>query len=331
MSPTLKSPKCPGIFQSDIVVRTAIIAALDDIRANPWNLDFVFQWLLHDELTLAQYGYKELEDSKNWILNNQIEVSLGYNYNNIKIPHIVIWQGEGSETQQILGDVSDTNPEHLTFFTQTPPTLTITPVSYDSETGIVTIAESTEKVFVGQRLLDRVNNTAYLIEDVPTDNTIQIPADSQPNLKGAEVVNASDLWVASLESVKEQETFTIDCVVQGDATKAIILRAVVLYILLKYKQDYLEARGFENTVWRNSPIGGAQGQQNQGDATQIFWKRSITLTGTSTHYWPKHIRPPLQGILPSILIPASGVQPYADPPNDQAWNTIEDEDSLAQS
>lgn len=53
-----------GIHQSDVIIRTAIVAALADLRANPWLLDYVFASLPKDEMTMKDYGEKSVEKAK---------------------------------------------------------------------------------------------------------------------------------------------------------------------------------------------------------------------------------------------------------------------------
>jgi len=65
-----------GIHQSDVIIRTAIIAALADLRANPWKLDYVFSSLPKDTLTAKSYGEKDIAQAKRWFLSTEIPVTM---------------------------------------------------------------------------------------------------------------------------------------------------------------------------------------------------------------------------------------------------------------
>lgn len=326
MPDLVKSNVIQGVPATDIVLRTAIMAALDDIRANPWLLDFCFQSLRHDVLTRKEYGEGEMQELKDWVLNNEIAVVMAHNLNNVRQPAISIEVADSNEIQQVLGDIHHTYVEKIVFVTKLPPLLTFTPAAYDKATGLITLAptQNTAKVFVGNRVLDRVNNVAYLIEEVVDDYSFRIPADTELNLTRAEVVPADDLWTANCESVRLQEGFNIDCIVQGDPTKTLILEALAKFILYRYKEDLLEARGFENTIIKSS--GMTFSTMYGKEATQLLWKRVAMITGWSELSWPKTVSPPIAGMHVGILIPTTSGAPSGD--TTAAWDTVLEEDTL---
>lgn len=47
-----------GIVQSDILIRSALIAAISDLRANPYLLQYCFASLVNDNLTWQEYRRK---------------------------------------------------------------------------------------------------------------------------------------------------------------------------------------------------------------------------------------------------------------------------------
>lgn len=326
MPDLVKSTVIQGVPATDIVVRTAIMAALDDIRANPWLLDFCFQSLRHDVLTRKEYGEAEMQELKDWVLNNEIAVVMAHNLNNVRQPAISIEVGDSNEIQQILGDIHVTYTEKIVFVTKLPPLLVFTPASYDKATGTITLAsgQTTDNVFVGNRVLDRANNAAYLITEVIDSHTFTIGAGIELSLLRAEVVPADDLWTANCESVRLQEGFNIDCIVQGDPTKTLILEGLVKFMLYRYKQSLLEARGFENTIIRSS--GMTFSTMYGKEATQLLWKRVAMVTGWSELSWPKTISPPIAGLRVSILIPTTTGAPSGA--SDAAWDTVLEGDTL---
>lgn len=318
---TVRSNVIFGMFPGDIIIRTAIIAGIEEMRAEPGLIDFLLQALLKDELTKKQYGERELTDLKDWILNNDIAVTMGYHINQVKGPHIAIWLGAASETQQILGDIHEIPIERIQWDRRRPPALIFTPAAYDQTTGLITLPAglSTAQIHAGMRVLDRLNNRVYEIEAVEDDQSFRLPAGTAANLTNAEVLEREDVWLAQVESVSASETYNIDCLVSGDATKCILLHSLLVFILYRYKQRYLEARGFENTVVNSTAMGGVQ-----PDATQIIWKRSVTITGTTRQYWPKAIGPAVQGIQAGLVI-ETGSTATPELATVQNWSTTQAE------
>jgi len=97
----------PGITQSDIIIKTGIEAAIADIKANPWMLDFIFNGLGQDPLYNNTQGQKEIDQAKLWLLNNDINVELAWNLNSPKIPTFSILLESSVEAESTLGDVND--------------------------------------------------------------------------------------------------------------------------------------------------------------------------------------------------------------------------------
>lgn len=124
-----------GIAQTDIIVRTAIIAGLADLRANPDLLDYVFASLPRDALTYRQYGEEQVSLAKEWFLSQEIPVFMNTRMDDSKLPCITIAMTGSSETEETLGDVSYQPAEEAI----QQPTLVysgpFTPLSYDAVTG----------------------------------------------------------------------------------------------------------------------------------------------------------------------------------------------------
>lgn len=96
-----------GIIQSDILLKSGIEAAIADIKANPWLLDFVFNGLNQDPLSANTQGQKEVDAAKTWLLNNDINVELAWNFNSPKVPSFSILLDSSVEAESTLGDVND--------------------------------------------------------------------------------------------------------------------------------------------------------------------------------------------------------------------------------
>jgi len=333
----VRSTACFGIFPADIVVRTAVIESFDELRAQPWLLDFAFQALLNDDLTRAEYGETLLEEAKNWFLENDVKVTLGYKINNISVPHVAIWMGEQSEAESTTGDTHDTPSESIPWVVAIDPLMTFTAAAYEIASGRITLPGSltTSDIFTGMRVIDKSRGTAHEILGINNKTSFSIAAGSEVNLNNAQVVNANSLWTVSLESQSNREVLHIDVIAQADATKCIVLHGILRWCLNRSKQRLLEARGFERSTISSSGILVAADGDN---AAQIMFKRTITLTGITREYWPKDVRPPVQGLGSGITIAGgSGITIASGAETgdidaleaSQGWSTVdEDGDTL---
>lgn len=325
MASPVKSSNCFGIFPADIIVRTAVIDAFRELRAQPWLLDFAFQALLVDELTVREYGAETLETEKRWFLENDVKVTLGYKINNINVPHVAIWFGDQQEADLTTGDVHDTPQETIPWVIAASPVMTFTAAAYDLDAGTVTLpaGKTTESVFAGMRVLDTVHGKAYEILEIIGDQEFAIAAGTQINLTNAQVVNRNGLWNVKLESQANRETFHMDVVVQGDATKCIVLHGLLRWCLQRGKQRLLEGRGFERSLLSSSGLLVAADGDN---AAQILFKRTLTLTGITREYWPKDVGAPLQGLGSALVVASGAVEGDIDSLEvAQGWSTVDDD------
>lgn len=197
--------KALGIFQGDIVIRTAILMGLRELRDRPELLDYCFAWLPQDEYTAKQYGTATVEAAKRWYLNTEVNVSLDVRVGEAKLPMVSITLGDSQESDSTLGDIH-----------------------YDPA------------------------------EDGP-----------EPNM------------VTNLESVRHNEMYTISIYVQGEPEQLLFLYSIMLFVLYRYKKDYLEGRGFE--ISRVN--GGRMAPVEIVDRENIFG-RPISISGSVRHYWP---------------------------------------------
>lgn len=199
------TPTC-GMNQGDIVVRTALMEGFRRLRANPWELDYVFAFLPNDELTAETYGLKSLKRAKDWFLNTEIQVSMDTRMDQSKLPMVSITMMDDAEDQSSLGDTHYDTQE---------------PLSSDPNTGV------------------------------------------------------------SLKSLFFRESYRLGVYVQGEPETCLNLYAVVKYVLLRYKKELLEARGFERTQIQGSQFGHIEdiGREN-------LFGRQITVTGYVKAYWP---------------------------------------------
>lgn len=281
-----------GIFQSDIVVRTAIVAGLADLRENPALLDYVFASLPRDPLTYKVYGEEQVKMAKDWFLTQDIPVFMNTRLDESKVPCITIAVQSSSESAQTLGDVHyqtvEIDHDESVIVYGGP----YTPLNYVASTGTMTMrSDFTLEVFPGQLVKDR-NGKTHEILDVLDPYTIVVEENANANFAGMYVVSAPQKRQVSIEAVEFRESFEIGCHALGEPAYLTYLHSILLFILLRYKEELLEARGLTRTTLSSGPV-----TLNQSfNVSQPVFTRMTTLTGFVHQYWPKFFATPYVGV-----------------------------------
>lgn len=280
-----------GIHQSDIIIRTAIVAAIADLRAKPYLLDYIFASLPRDELTLRDYGEKEVQNAKDWFLKTDIPVVMDYRLDHAQFPCITISLQESVEAEQTLGDVhyKPTDEVEAAWPVLAGP---FTPVDYEANTGLMTIPDAVAEVLVlapGMLIIDNVGRQ-HVIEQVLDTTVAQIKPGTIADFRTCTIKSERPPMMATLESLAFRETYQIGCHVQSDSAHLTYLWSIVYFVLLAYKQALLEARGFERSI-----LSSTQFQTNQTTQNELVYSRYINIQGHVRNYWPKQITPRIQG------------------------------------
>lgn len=294
----INSLKSFGWVPSDVLVRTAITSALDDLRKNPFLLDYIFQWFASDDLTNNVYGETERQRAKKWFLNTEIFILMNYRADDPKFPCVSVGLQSSVEDLSTLGDVNyDTQEEVqasdvgiISPLIQVGP---FTPKSYDPTTGIVVFPDnlSTDIVFVNQILTDVTNNVGYVIRDVLDESSIKI----DPNLLNVNLTNSyiapiDSFYVTAIESCLFKQTFSLKCFAQSEPVHLLYLHTIIEFILFRYKELLLEGRGFDRSTVASGPVYIFSETEKE-----LTFGRDITLTGYVRQYFPKSINPKIQG------------------------------------
>jgi hypothetical protein len=314
-----------GIHQSDVVIRSAIIAAIADLRANPWLLDYVFASLPKDSVTMADYGEREIAAAKKWFMSTNIPVFMSTRIDDVKLPAISISLLESTEAETTLGDthykVTEDNDSAW-------PALAgpFSPVEYSAATGIMKIPETIDLILApGMVVVDSVGR-AHEILEVPETYTLQLKAGTVGDFTDALIKGTRPSYVANLESVVMKETYSIGCHVNSEQTHLTYLHSILTFILLRYKESLLEARGFER-----SQINSSDFRRNESFDVELAFSRHLNITGYVRQIWPKAIKPKLTGLAvsPLMVIDSGKLPADADPnagPDEASW--IGDQDAL---
>jgi hypothetical protein len=337
-TPEITSSIILGFSSYELLIRGAIEAGLADIRKKPYLLNYMFSWYVNDTLTNQIYGEKARQAAINWVLNTEIFISLGTRLDLPKYPLISIVPRSSIEDYSTLADVNtDTqetviDPDPI----QVNPNIILGPFntpgySYDSASGTVTLPSilSTNLLSVGMILYDVINNNQYPILTITSISQFTIASNASVNLQNAYIGAAGGMTV-TVKSCMFRESYDIYCFAQNSSDELYYLETLVQFILLKYKEPYLEGRGFDRTTISLGPVSL---ETRQGVQERLFF-RVITLNGYNTKYWPAQFSPTLQGfnVITKIDNPLQTSPGYDSQVGGSDWEMSEDkliEDALS--
>jgi hypothetical protein len=318
-----------GIHQSDVIIRTAIIAGIADLRANPWLLDYVFKSLARDQLTLADYGERDISQAKEWFLKTDIPVFMNTRIDAAKLPCISIGLQESVEAEATLGDVHYVPSERSDAVW---PVLIgpFTPAAFNAGSGLMKVpaaALGTKVLTPGMVLLDSAGRE-YPVLEVLDDDTIAIAPNTVADFRTTCLKGARPQFLTELESLSFRETYQIGCHAQGEAVHLTYLHSIIVFLLLRYKQALLESRGFER-----STVSSSNFMRNDAFENELVFSRFVTITGYVRNYWPKAFSEGTEAITGPLGISTGGaagesfVTDTGEPPSgDETW--LADEDTL---
>lgn len=310
-----------GIHQSDIVIRSAVVAALADMRANPWLLDYVFASLPQDTLTWKEYGERDLQQAKKWFLSTNIEVSVLPRFNESQWPQITIELLESTEVvpEAIIGDVNY-DPTEDNDMTWPALTQSFVPISYTPSTGLIRLAADCEAwLGPGMFIIDR-QGKSHEITEVTDQRTFKIDPGTVADFRSSVIKGHRPNWKVDVESSSFKETYRLGVHCQGETVHLTWLHAIVQFALLRYKQVLLEARGFER-----STISSSQVSLDQRFETENIFSRYVTISGYVRQFWPKTVAQVIDGVeFDGISVSGVGganvsVATTGDDPLETAW------------
>lgn len=329
-----------SIFSGDIIIKTAIELALDDIRKNSWLIDDIFSSLIENPLLKEKYGLAEIQRAKEFILNNKIPVYLKGRIDKQEFPCVTLSIGSSEEMDSLatLGDLSHEMVDLLPNDINKPIRYIIAPfnvVSYDKTTGIVEIPETIDEyryINAGMVLVDP-NGNGYVIEDKAGTNGVKIAIGSDLKSSKLGVIPQYQLYRARRERIISKDSYNIGCHSHGDPSTLIFLYAVVKYGLLRYRESLLERENFQL-----SHISCTDIVQNDAFGIENVFSRFITLSGQTEESWikgPKRIIEAIdlsENIGVNEIILDKGIKilsqeaPEEYDGDDQIWVTIDDEE-----
>jgi hypothetical protein len=319
--PDALNTKVLGIHQGDLIIKSALDVAIEDLRRHPELLNYVWASLLQDPITAKEYGQVDLESAKKWFLNTNIPIKVAPIRNELVSPSIdiILASSEEVTAESTVGDI---NPE-TAFETNgmSWPSLAgpLTPVSYDSKAGTVAIdpADLPEDIFIGPGMfiIDKVGKEHEVLASIDAF-TFQIAPNTVADFRKALVKGHRPAWVTSIESSSFRESYRIAVNAGPEPSRVTLLHSVIIFCLLRYKQILLEGRGFERSTVSSSDIGI---NPSSGE-TEVVFVRYVTLSGYVRNYWPKVVAPAIDVVqLGALRIDGVDTLPADTDPNQASW------------
>lgn len=313
-----------GIHQSDIIIRTALESALEDMRAHPELLDSCFENLRQDPLTNRTYGVKEIEQIKQWFVKSQIPVLMTPTIDESRCPclSIALLGSDEAVNEATLGDVNgeasgEGTDDQWQFIAHE-----LKLQSYDRLTGTIVFKEVPMSdgyaLAKTQYVIDR-NGGQHLILEVLSPTSVQIRAGVIADFRGAGIKQMRPTRGTDIESSSFRENYRIGVHVLGEPKQLMWLHTIVVFALLRYKEILLEARGFER-----STFGSTDFVRDMQFDPQFAFSRYVTISGYVRQYWPKAVKGRVDVIDSGGIEIASNREAEPKDPEDM-WTTIKDD------
>lgn len=308
-----------GIHQSDILIHSAIEEGIEDLRRKPYLLDYVFASLVKDDLTKKKYGQRVIDQARKWFLSTNIPVFMSTHLDAYEKPCISITLLESAEAEYTLGDVHyEPQEDH----SRLHPALCepFTP-SYVSSTGTLTLPSDLGLVMATGMVIVDHRGRQHEILEVDSDTVVKIKAGTVADFRDSVIKGQSPSQIITWESMTMKETYHIGCHVGGEQTHLAYLHSILVFVLLRYKERLLEARGFERSTVQSSDFRMTEGSE----ADPVGFSRHLNLTGYVRQVWPKDEFDKITSTTTRMSIDDSGHMTEI-PIEDSAWVGDEDVD-----
>jgi hypothetical protein len=279
------------IFAGDVLIKAAVEQGLEDMRKNLWLIGDVLSQFTQEEVLKDKYGQKEIDACKEWFVNNNISVNMKYRIDKDVFPQVSISLGSSNE----LDDMRSMADQSADVETLMPSQIgkpipyiikPFVPAGYDNAEGLVTPPAdvSINGVTTGMVLVDPDSGNGYVILGISADS-IQVEPNLNIDATRLAVVPQYQFYRARREHSFFRETYNIACHTHGDPAPLLWLHAIVVYILLRYRESLLEGRSFAQSTISSSemipnPDMSVVGGEN-------VYSRYITLTGQVENSWLK--------------------------------------------
>lgn len=318
-----------GVIPTEVLIKTAIEGGINDLKKNQWVIPDIVSWYSADFLSRKEYGYNEIEAFIKFILSNKFPVYLDFRLDSPEFPCITIssMPRVENESRAVLADFDEITTE------ATPLSNNIiyvyepfTPKGYNPQNGFLVFPENlnTSKVAPGQFLVSS-SGKAYPILGVVDEYTIRIKTQIIDDFKTVFVIPIISAFNVHRESTFVNESVIIGIHAAGNPLFLTWTHDLIWYVLLRCKEAFLEARGFELSAVRSEPPF-----LNESFPADRIFTRNIILSGSTRFSWVKFKAPRLDVIHgPGILIQDAPktLDAYLKMIERQGWKMKKDSDN----
>lgn len=294
-----------GAVPSEILIRTFFEASLADLRENNWILEDVFSALATDPISRITHGWKEVEEAVSWVKNNDIQIYEQFRIGDTPtLPCITIEKVASGE------HLARTNLGDQGFITKQPPEdlrkqirkvyENFSPKGYDYLTGTFILPSNlfTTNMAVGMFVVARRTGKAYEIKKILGSTSFSItPGIMNEDFSEVFIAPSSQLYNVHRELTYLNERFVIGIHTASRLVTNLWLSQVVQYIMVRYKEAYLEARGFELSTFQMGPV-----ELNQEFSPEVVFSRTCSMTGDIPFDFIKFAAPQLDKVNGGIVI-----------------------------
>jgi hypothetical protein len=266
-----------GIFQSDIILRTALVEGIAQIRASKAETDIILSSLEADERSAKTYG-PEIDRIREFIRRLNIPVVAEHTLSGPPVAAVSVATAGEEDAETTLADL------HYETSADLPGTGDLagfTAVLYDPQTGRLVLPAEIADTYQIDASYTVVDDTGmpHRISDVLADDVIVLADRVVAGFTAAKLRLLAAAETVPVESKVTRETYRVGCHA-AKPNELIWLHALVKYILHRFKADLLEGRGFERTTTASGPA--SVDTRFNG---QIFWTQYITVTGFARDSW----------------------------------------------
>lgn len=279
-----------ALFQGDVVLKTAIQLAIEDLKKEPWLIEDIFSDFIENPILNKVYGMKEVERAKEWILNNKINYYMKHRIDNEEFPAITISMGNSDEADELatLGDntvcIEELDPSEI----GKPIAFVVKPfniVSYDQVTGIIEVPAGTEGyeyISEGMVAIDPDTGNGWVIQGKAGTNGFNIAAGTELDIDKMAVVPKYQTYRARRERIISKEQYNIGCHAHGDPANLLFLFYLTKYALLRYREGLFEYNNFQL-----SSISCTDMIKNDAFQADNVYSRYIVIRGQVEEDWIK--------------------------------------------
>jgi hypothetical protein len=320
-----------GRASNDILLRGFFEYAVHHLRNNQWLLTDVFgdTDVVNDPLTKVEVGDRDYKNAIDWFNKNKISTVLHLRRDRPTFPCISIALSSSQEQTALtsLGDqdhMEDFDPQTVT---SNPDKIikNFTPKAYDKASGTITMPDGLTTYQVAALLhmvVESQTNRGFQILKIVDDARFQIKADAELDLKGIYIAPITAAWNVHYNRTRFLDNYEIGVHASSDPVECIWMGQLVEYILLRYKQKFLQERNIQLSTFTVSNVS-----KNENYPADNVYSRFFHVNFQSEMQWIEAVYPKIAKTTGGIKIISGPETPEAlqEQMSKQFWHMEEDD------